>query len=241
MKRSEINSCIKEATVIIEGAGIGLPGHASWGPEDWQQNREAAVEMLRRGIGWNISDFGGGDYLKMGIVFYTVSNGVFDPATGMPVDQIYAHRYFILKEGQQIMTEHHHTKIEDIIVFAGAQLRVELHNVGPNEELDKTNDINIMRSGIWNSYKPGTVITLSRGERIRFEPIHYHRPWGHGGTVLIEEVCMVTDDLKESRHLPAEKPMVFATIEEDEKPAYLLCSELPGSSKFEEMVRQYIN
>ena len=241
MKRSGINKQIGEAINIIEKSGIVLPYHAHWSLGSWYQNRNLAEELRKRAIGWNITDFGSGNFSKTGVILYTPSNGIFDPVTNKPIDQTYAHRYFILRDGQEIMTEHHQTKIEDIIVFAGAQLKVEVHNVGPNEELDREKEVKIMRNGIWESYTPGTVITLVPGERIRFEPRHYHRPCGHGGTVLIEEVSMVTDDLKESRHLPEEKPMAFAQIEEDEQPIYLLCTELPGTPKFDQLVQMYLS
>ena len=136
MKRSEVNKQIKFAIGIIEKSGIVLPNHAYWSLESWHQNRNLVDELRERAIGWNITDFGSGDFCKTGVILYTPSNGIFNSVTNEPLDQTYAHRYFILRDGQEIMTEHHATKIEDIIVFAGAQLRVELHNVGPNEELD---------------------------------------------------------------------------------------------------------
>jgi D-lyxose ketol-isomerase len=240
MKRSEINRRIEEAIDFIGKAGIVLPYHAHWNFKSWYQNGDLAEELRKRAIGWNITDFGSDNFLKTGVILYTPSNGIFDPVTNTPLDQTYAHRYFILRDGQEIMTEHHATKIEDIIVFAGAELKVELHNVGPNEELDTAKEVRIMRNRIWESCTPGTVITLVSGERIRFEPRHYHRPWGYGGAVLVEEVSMVTDDLKESRHLPEAKPMVFAQIEEDAQPIYLLCTELPGTTKFDQLVERYL-
>ena len=240
MKRSEVNQHIDEAIAFITGAGITLPPHATWTLETWYENQDAAEEMRKRVVGWNITDFGFGDFYKRGIVMYTPSNGIMDPETYKPVDQEYAHRYFILREGQQIETEHHLTKIEDIVVFAGGQFEVQLHNAGPNDELDTETDVRIMRNGIWETYSPGTIITLVPGERIRFEPRHYHRPMGKGGKVLLEEVSDVTDDLKENCHLPGTKPMVFSEIEEDEKPKYLLATELPGTPKFETLVKMYL-
>jgi len=240
MKRTEVDQQIDEAIAFIEKSGITLPHHARWDLETWYQHRDLAEEMRKRAIGWNVIDFGSADFYKTGVVLYTFSNGIFDPATYKPLDQAYAHRLFILREGQEIVTEHHLTKIEDIVVFAGAGLNVELHNAGPNEELDTANEVRIMRNGIWQSYKPGVIITLIPGERIRFEPKHYHRPSGHGGTVLIEEVSDVTDDLKESCHLPGEKALLFIEVEEDEKPRHLLCTELPGTEKFDQLVQMYL-
>jgi D-lyxose ketol-isomerase len=55
----------------------------------------------------------------------------------------------------------------------------------------------------------------------------YHSFWGQRGTgqVMVGEVSAVNDDQSDNRFL--EELGRFPEIEEDEAPAYLLCSEYP--------------
>jgi len=58
--------------------------------------------------------------------------------------------------------------------------------------------------------------------------------------VLVEEVSMVNDDAEDNCFLPEDKVGRFPDIEEDKKPRYLLCTELPGTKKFDELVETYL-
>jgi len=54
-------------------------------------------------------------------------------------------------------------------------------------------------------------------------PRLYHRFWADGGRVLAGEVSLVNDDQADNRFY--EPNGRFPTIEEDEPPLYLLCSD----------------
>ena len=239
MKRSEINQLITEGVVLFRKMGISLPPQAHWNLETWYEHRNLAEEMRRRSIGWDLTDFGSGDFSKIGMFNYTVSNGFIDLTTSKPADQPYSNKVKIVKEGQAYPRHHHRSKIEDNVVLAGTQFDIELHNVGPNDEVDMQNEVRIMRNNIWESYPPGATITLVPGERVRFEPRHYHRLFVQQGMVAVEEVSSVSDDT-DTCWLPEDRVTRYPEIEEDQKPKYLLCSDLPGTQKFDQLVKMYL-
>jgi D-lyxose ketol-isomerase len=87
MKRSEIDGLIREGLAFLEKMGVSLPPRAYWGLEQWHEHSGEASESLKRGIGWDITDFGRGNFPREGLLLYTLSNGYFDPTAREPVDQ----------------------------------------------------------------------------------------------------------------------------------------------------------
>jgi D-lyxose ketol-isomerase/sugar/nucleoside kinase (ribokinase family) len=241
MKRSEIDRVIREGLAFLGKMGVCPPPRAYWGLEEWHEHREEAPEPLKRGIGWDITDFGRGNFSGEGLLLYTLSNGYFDPATGKPVDQTYANKLLIVGKGQVSLTHHHWRKVEDIIVLGGGDLKIELHNAGPGDELDRAGEVRIMRNSVWRTHPAGAVVTLTPGERVRLERRHYHKFWGHRGKVLVEEVSTVNDDATDNCFLPGDRVGRFPEIEEDQEPEFLLCTELPGSGKFDRLYERYLN
>jgi D-lyxose ketol-isomerase len=67
MKRSEINAIIRDADAFFRLSGFYLPPFASWTLEDWQSKREDAREIIDRRLGWDVTDFGQGDYRNVGL------------------------------------------------------------------------------------------------------------------------------------------------------------------------------
>ena len=226
---------------FLQSMQYTLPPQASWTLNDWYANRDGVDELKTRGIGWDLTDFGSGDYHHKGLLLYTLSNGILG-SDGKPVDQPYANKLLIVGPGQVTPTHHHWKKMEDIICLGGGGLQIELHNVGRKDSVDTTGAVRILHNGMWETYDPGTVVTLPPGARIRLEPHHYHKFWGqpHQGTVLVEEVSTVNDDKKDNCFLPQDHVGRFPNIEEDSMPRHLLCHELPGTPKFDELVARYL-
>lgn len=64
MKRSEINKIIVDALEFADKMNFRLPPFARWTPEQWAavaDNREYD-EIRDNMLGWDITDFGSGDY-----------------------------------------------------------------------------------------------------------------------------------------------------------------------------------
>ena len=75
MKRSEINAIIRNADAFLRLSGFYLPPFAYWTLEDWQSKREEAHEIIDRRLGWDVTDFGQGDYRHVGLCVFTLRNG----------------------------------------------------------------------------------------------------------------------------------------------------------------------
>ena len=124
-------------------------------------------------LGWDITDYGMGDFDKMGFSLITLRNGN-------------------LKLDQYTKT-HVHVDGREMVVPAGTQVR------------------------------------LTPGESITISPYLYHdftvEPGS--GPVLLGEVSQCNDDNTDNRFY--EQLGRFPTIEEDEPPYRLLCSEYPAA------------
>ncbi len=239
MKRSEINRLIDEGITFLRSKAIHLPPQAFWTLEDWHKNKEIAEELEKRGIGWDLTDFGSGKFEAIGLLCYTLSNGIIGP-DGQPIDQPYSNKLLIVGENQVTPMHHHRSKTEDIINLGGGNLQIKLFKAGKDEKVDQKTPVKILHNGIGTTFEPGTTISLLQGERIRLDPHHYHEFWGEPGhgKVLAEEVSSVNDDRIDNCFL--EEVGRFPEVSEDEIPRYLLCTELPGTDKFEEFIHKYI-
>ena len=114
MKRSEINNAIKWAEQLAVTHHITLPDFARYAPDPAIFADPKRVHLKKTMLGWDVSDFGSGDFSKVGAVLFTVRNGsVHEPEIGTP----YAEKYIFLKEGneQEIPLHYHIQKTEDII------------------------------------------------------------------------------------------------------------------------------
>lgn len=218
MKRSHINQIIKDAQAFIEGHGYVLPPFAHWTESDWAANRERAGAIVDVGMGWDITDYGRGDFDKMGLFLFTVRNGKAEDlskGTGM----LYAEKIMISKQDQLSPMHYHKVKAEDIINRGGGDLIVELYHANEQGGLDESRAVSVMCDGMERSVEPGGKICLKPGESVTLLPYQYHAFWGEGGDVLIGEVSTVNDDNNDNYFL--EELGRFPLIDEDE-PKYRL-------------------
>ncbi len=219
MKRSEINRILKEAKAFMESKQFLLPPWAYWGVSDWKENRADTHEITENMLGWDITDFGSGDFLKRGLFLFTIRNGKFN------VDKkTYAEKIMIVDENQETPMHYHWSKMEDIINRGGGNLVIELYNSTPDSKFDNTPVI-YKKDGIKDSVEAGGKVVLTPGESICLEQGMYHRFYGESGKgkVLVGEVSMVNDDANDNCFY--EPVGRFPVIEEDEEPLHLLVSD----------------
>jgi D-lyxose ketol-isomerase len=222
MKRSEINQIMHSADAFIRQQGFYLPPFAYWSPEDWRKKGPEVREIVENHLGWDITDFGQGDFKKFGLFLFTLRNGSPDNWKSLK-GKLYAEKIMIV-ENEQITPMHFHwNKMEDIINRGGGNLMIQLFNATPDEKLDVDNQIHLSVDSILRSFDPGDVLTLTPGESVSLPQYCYHKFWAADGRVLVGEVSMVNDDNTDNRFL--EPIGRFSTIEEDEAPLYLLCNE----------------
>ena len=219
MKRSEINYYIREAETILKKNNILLPPWASWSIEDWKQNTKNCENIFESSLGWDLTDFGSGDYLSTGLLLVTLRNGnsSFDLKP-------YAEKVMIIKENQETPFHFHWSKTEDIINRGGGRLVIELYNSDENEEFTDQ-PVVFLTDGIKREVEAGGKIVLSPGESITLRTGVYHRFYAEerSGTVIAGEVSMTNDDTKDNRFHDA--PERFPKIIDDEEPYRLLVGD----------------
>jgi D-lyxose ketol-isomerase len=219
MKRSEINIILKNAKAFMAEKQFILPPWAYWSLADWKKNQEVASEVIENMLGWDITDFGSGDFYKRGLFLFTIRNGKYK------VDnKPYAEKIMIVEENQETPMHFHWAKMEDIINRGGGNLVIELHNSDEKENFSDQ-PFTVKTDGIVHKLQPGEAIILTPGESICLEQGVYHRFYGEPGKgkVLVGEVSAVNDDTNDNRF--KESIGRFPVIEEDEEPMHLLASD----------------
>ena len=221
MKRSELNQIMKEAVEFINDRKFLLPPFAFFSPDEWENKGHEYDEIRDNMLGWDITDFGSGDFKKVGLLMFTIRNGNFNNSKYV---KPYAEKLLIVEDGQVTPYHFHWSKMEDIINRGGADLMVRVYNSTENEEFADT-DVDIYMDGRHFTVKAGETIRIKPGESISIQTGMYHSFWAEGGKVLLGEVSKVNDDRVDNRfYKPTGR---FPKIEEDEKPLYLLGNEYP--------------
>jgi len=220
MKRSEINRLIENSKIFFAKNNFLLPPFAAWTPADWKQKGRECEEIVSHHLGWDLTDFGSGDFNKMGLLLFTIRNGRPEDALG----KSYAEKIMIVEEEQVTPTHFHFFKMEDIINRGGGILQVQLWNSGEKKELLNT-DVNVSKDGIRLTLKAGGMVELEPGESVCLQQKLYHKFWGKKGTgtVLVGEVSRVNDDYIDNFFY--EPIGRFPEITEDELPVHLLSTD----------------
>lgn len=221
MKRSEINKIIKDAIAFLDEHKFLLPPFAYFTPEEWKEKNHEYDEIRRNVLGWDITDFGSGDFRSCGLFLFTLRNGnAFNPDD----KKVYAEKIMIVEENQVTPYHYHWYKQEDIINRGGGVLVMRLYNSGPNGEMLDT-PVTVHKDGRAYQVAAGERVEAYPGESISLERGQYHTFWAEGGMCLIGEVSRVNDDNVDNRFY--EKVGRFPEIEEDEPILYPLFSEYP--------------
>ncbi len=225
MKRSEINAILRENIEFIRSQKFNLPPFAWFTPEEWKHKGHEYDEIRDHMLGWDITDYGHGDFAKIGLFLFTIRNGKLGDAS---CKKTYAEKLLISDEDQYSPMHFHFHKMEDIINRGGGVLVVKVYNCGENETLADT-PVTVTTDGHVRTVPAGAELRLLPGESITLPPYQYHAFWAEKGTgkVLIGEVSMVNDDNTDNRFY--EQMGRFPKIEEDEAPLYLLCNEYPAA------------
>ena len=75
MKRSEVNQIIGQAMELMDSLQVALPPFAHWTPEEWAEKGPECDEIRDNMLGWDVTDYGLGDFRRTGLVLFTLRNG----------------------------------------------------------------------------------------------------------------------------------------------------------------------
>jgi D-lyxose ketol-isomerase len=223
VKRSEINRLIREAADFFAAHKFLLPPFAHWSATQWRQVGPEADEIRRAALGWDITDFGRGDFDRFGLTLFTVRNGI----PGDAASKTYCEKIMMVREDQVTPLHFHFQKMEDIINRGGGKFPLRFYWADADEGLDKQRPIELATDGVTRTLRPGQRLVLEPGESVTIPRMVYHDFWAvrGGGPVMAGEVSSVNDDKTDNRFFEAVGR--FPKIEEDSPPAFLLCGEYP--------------
>ncbi len=224
MKRSTLNAIIADAVAFCRRMNFLLPPFAYWDLETWKTNAASGqyAEIMDNQMGWDITDFGSGDFARIGLLIFVLRNGNF---TNRSYVKPYCEKILIQDENQVLPLHFHWKKMEDIINRGGGTLMVELYNSLNDNEWDKTTPVSITMDGRAFSVPAGQPFAIEPGQSITLMPGQFHKFWSAPGTgkVLLGEVSTVADEAADN-NFPEYKGRLPA-IEEDAPPRYLIFSD----------------
>jgi D-lyxose ketol-isomerase len=220
MKRSEINQILKEGDAFIRSFGYVLPPFAYLTPAGMQAADHQ--NFIDCGMGWDVTDYGEGNFSELGLFLFTVRNGLardLERGRGM----VYAEKIMISRDRQISPMHRHIVKSEDIINRGGGQLVLELFNQDEDGGMDRTRKVEVPVDGQLRTLNAGGLLKLDPGESVTLHPNIWHAFWGEKGDVLIGEVSTVNDD--NTDNIFEQDIKRFANVTEDTDPMHLLVSD----------------
>ena len=224
LKRSQINASIEAAIATFQKHHCSLPPFAFWTPEEWQGKNSECDEIRDCMLGWDVTDFGSGDFQNIGRTLFTLRNGCTRDAR---YPKTYAEKVIFDPEGQRAPAHFHKSKREDIIHRgqSGAIIVQLCASTPDNKPSDESLLIQI--NGITQELKPYSRIRLTPGESLCIPPRTIHQFWGEegGGLTCSGEVSSVCDDWNDNFFFG--ELTRFPTVEEDEPRRFYLCHEYP--------------
>ena len=242
MKRSEANKIIKYAMDVMKKYQFPMPPFAYYTVDDWKNLGEDEEELVENMLGWDITDFGSGDFNKIGLTIFTFRNGNFYNQTKYP--KVYAEKYLLVNDGQVLPFHYHWYKMEDIINRGGGDLTVTLYNCTEDDYKDvegglagkpgtfADTPVTVTIDGKKVTVPAGGTVTIKPGQSITLKPGQYHSWQGVPGTgdVVLFEVSTRNDDTIDNRfHTAGER---IPEMIEDEEPEYLMFADYPKYTKF---------
>ena len=242
MKRSESNQIIQYAMDVMKKVGYPLPPFAYYTVEDWKNLGEDEAELVENMLGWDISDFGSGDFKNIGLTIFTFRNGNFHHQDKYP--KPYAEKYLLVNDGQVLPYHYHWYKMEDIINRGGGDLELTLYNCTEDDFADRNGyaegrhgkfadtPVTVSIDGKNVTVPAGGKVVIKPGQSITLKPGQYHTWRGVPGTgdVILFEVSTMNDDTIENRFYEAGQRI--PTMEEDVEPTFLMFADYPKYTKF---------
>ncbi len=220
MKRSQINQVLQDADTFLRQHGFALPPFAHMTPDALRASDHS--HLAARRLGWDVTDYGSGDFAAMGLVLITLRNGSLDElAAGQGV--VYGEKVLVVREGQLCPMHRHVSKTEDIINRAGGVLVVELFAAGADGARDMAAPVTVICDGQALRVPAGGQVRLAPGESVTLRPGDWHAFWAEGADCLVGEVSTVNDDENDNIFDPV-LPR-FSEVEEDAAPWRLLVSD----------------
>jgi D-lyxose ketol-isomerase len=221
MKRSAVDGAVDAALELAEACSFALPGFAHLSRAEWMERRDDLRSTMLRGLGWDVTDFGRGDFARYGLTLCTLRNGTLeerDAGRG----QTYAEKLLAVQPRQETPFHLHRSKTEDIIHRGGAGVLVLEAHPADGDALG-AGAVRTLVDGIETELAAGEQVRLTAGQSLQVPAGVFHRFWAEDGAVLAGEVSGVNDDVADNHFLETSER--YPGIEEDVPARYLLVSD----------------
>lgn len=214
MKRSEINYYIEMFSKFCQKNKYFLPSFNL-------KSKETVRELAARQIGWDITDFGCGQFEKIGLSLFTIRNGNPKEKNTIP----YCEKAMFSLPNQKTPCHYHKKKTEDIFVRAGSNLIIRIWPSKLKEKKDGLKIKVLFNGSEYREIVSGKKISLSPGETVTLTPAHAHEFYGDpkGTGTLVGEVSTYNDDQGDNYFI--DKVARFPEVGEDEKIKHYLVSD----------------
>ena len=225
LRRSTVNQSIELAIRTFAEHGLHLPPFAFWTPEEWDRRGQEADEIRDCMLGWDVTDFGYGQFDVLGRILFTLRNG----KDKVPYPKSYAEKFILDPPGQRAPLHYHRRKREDIInrgqsgvIIVEVQAADERGNPCSSAFAAQVNGLTRRLAG------GAAQIRLLPGESVCLDPRVLHQFWGEedGGLAVSGEVSSVCDDVNDNVFI-GDANVRFPGIDEDEPQRFYLCNEYP--------------
>ncbi|HZQ06205.1 MAG TPA: D-lyxose/D-mannose family sugar isomerase [Anaerolineae bacterium] len=222
MKRSEINTILREGVEFFREHGFYLPPFAYWSPSDWQKKDETAREIVTQQLGWHLTDYGMNDFKRHGLLTLTMRRGAPENLATCS-GKLYAEKIMLVGVDQVNPLQMHHNTTLDLIHRGGkGNLLIQLFNASETETLAQ-DAVQLTVDGVQCSVSAGGMLTLHGGESVTLRPRTYYRFWAEEQPIMVGAISTAHDSSDTCFYETAQTPAL--TIEENEPPVYLLVTD----------------
>ena len=230
LTRSVINHSMEIAREVFARNAMHLPPFAFWTVEEWARRGKEYDEIRECMLGWDVTDFGSGDFERIGRTLFTLRNGSIQHAGRL---KTYAEKFILDPADQRAPAHFHCSKREDIIARGNGNILLQLWKATP-ENQKSAESLVVQVDGHSHRIEAGGIVRLHPGESLCIEPRTVHQFWGENGTGICldgiwytasGEVSSVCDDKADNYFL--EEMKRFPAIEEDAPRRMYLCHEYP--------------
>ena len=125
MKRSEINATIKKMEALLDECRFKLPPYLYFTPEEWADKNHEYDEIRECELGWDVTDYGEGNFDTLGLALITIRNGNIH---NIKYNKPYAEKIMMCDSGQVSPMHYHINKMEDIINRGGNDIVFTFYN-----------------------------------------------------------------------------------------------------------------
>jgi D-lyxose ketol-isomerase len=222
VKRLQVERAVAAARAAFAAAGFRLPPFAEWTAADWAAHADS--HAARAGLGWDVTDYGRGDFARCGLTLLTLRNGL---AAELRAGRgfAYAEKLMLVGENQLAPMHRHRSKVEDIIVRGEGVLALELWPDADDRPARpaRGRSARVLCDGVMRETGPDGVLRLRSGESVTLTPDVWHAFHGEGGPVVVGEVSSVNDDWEDNVFEDAIPR--FSAIDEDAPATVALVSD----------------